>query len=663
MPTPSQTPIHNKKDIPPMPKFQPITPKFNMNNQERYYPSPSVANGKEDFSATNYHNNNNDNNINYNNNSNNNSMGGGMNNSSNYSNNNNNMMYYNNNNNNNNNNSNNNNNHNNNHISFNNNNNNNNNNNMNMNNNNNNNNIPMNTMNYNNNANNNNNNITSSSNQMITPNASPKALNMNDHDNSPLSVLASLVINSSENMNMNTSSASTSSMPTNTSMAYSSQHIASQVKTEPNTHSYEEHKSEGSLPNGTDANSAEIPAFGIKMKKIYNLCNSQSFKNIDIINNLRKPIKYRRRPLKDIMKYKENENVSSASSTTSSSFNDNEIPDSHSISNFLLSMKEGHQSRPMIGEQKEMEEGQLATGNMNIQYQKKRPGRKPKKRILEEDIRDDVMNYTMETNNAPLPSSSNYYQGQGQSQDQSQSQGQGQNQNQGQGQVQGQGLDQDQGQDQGQGQSQVPGDELGMNEDDPNNMINGQVRKKRKYTRRTEEGVVSADAKAKGVKSTRGRKPSKLNQDPVNGEKDNYGGDGSGSSSSKATTPLINETKKILSNRSIEELKLSEKVDLLPSSLINLLKNGKYAIVKYHGSTECIGIQKCDTMLGKKELKKIKELQFNSNELETSKALRIKFENDSKKSQHRFLIITPVVWKHWNWFNLQNAEIDYTKQQ
>jgi hypothetical protein len=126
---------------------------------------------------------------------------------------------------------------------------------------------------------------------------------------------------------------------------------------------------------------------------------------------------------------------------------------------------------------------------------------------------------------------------------------------------------------------------------------------------------------------------------------------------------LIRESKKILSERSIEELDLSEKIDLLPNSLINLLKNGKFAIVKYHGSTKCIGIQKCDTMLGKKELKKIKELQFNSNELETSKALRIKFENDSKKSQHRFLIITPIVWSHWDWFDLQNAEIDYTKQK
>ncbi|KAL6608877.1 hypothetical protein U3516DRAFT_828909 [Neocallimastix sp. 'constans'] len=187
------------------------------------------------------------------------------------------------------------------------------------------------------------------------------------------------------------------------------------------------------------------------------------------------------------------------------------------------------------------------------------------------------------------------------------------------------------------------------------------VRKKRKYTKRasvpakymneSNDGTSRDDVKGKIAGKGKGKKSM-----VDNNKKSNL-------SINPRVVNLINESKKILSHRSIDELDLSEKIDLLPSSLINLLKNGKFAIVKYHGSTECVGIQKCDTMLGKKELKKIKELQFNSNELETSKALRIKFENDSKKSQHRFLIITPIVWKHWDWFNLQNAEIDYTKQQ
>jgi len=324
---------------------------------------------------------------------------------------------------------------------------------------------------------------------------------------------------------MNNNNNVSTSVQSSNSLAYSPQNIANQVQSEPNG-SYD-----GDYNNRTSsAASVEIPAFGIKMKKIYNLYNGQSLENIDIINDLRKPPKFRRRIIKD-------GKMKDGDSSSTSSINDNDMSDSQSISSVLLSMKEGHPISP--------EEARA--------FAKRKPGRKPKPRTKEEE-------------------------------------------------------------------------EAMMNVNDP---ITGEIRKKRKYTKR------------KDVDKNKLRK----------------------SSINPKVAALIDESKKILSDRSIEELDLTEKIDLLPNSLINLLKNGKYAIVKYHGSTECIGIQKCDTMLGKKELKKIKELQFNSDELETSKALRIKFENDNKKSQHRFLIITPVVWKHWDWFNLHNAEIDYTKQQ
>jgi len=236
--------------------------------------------------------------------------------------------------------------------------------------------------------------------------------------------------------------------------------------------------------------------------------------------------------------------------------------------------------------------------------------------------KNEMVNYSMEQNGSGMPNS-NYYSNQ-QYQNQNAIPNQNNNPN------------------------SYSGQNMNMN--DPNN--NDQLRKKRKYTKRVEEDNANGENK-KGTKA-KSKKASTKDSNMMNKD---------ASTLNPKVASLISETRKILSNRSIDELQLSEKIDLLPNSLINLLKNGKYAIVKYHGSTECIGIQKCDTMLGKKELKKIKELQFNSNELETSKALRIKFENDSKKSQHRFLIITPVVWKHWDWFNLQNAEIDYTKQQ
>jgi len=398
-----------------------------------------------------------------------------------------------------------------------------------------------------------------------------------------------------------------------------------------------DNSSNNNTNNGNDpSSSVEIPAFGIKMKKIFKLYNGQNLQDIDIINDLRKPPKSRRYPSKEV-KMKNNDNSSSTSSSPSSLNNDisySDMPDSQSISNVLLSMKEGHPVES-ISNNTSMDSDGSGTDSTKVQYPKKRPGRKPKKKLIPDingnEIKEEMMDYSMDQSN-----------------------------------------------------SQSFEDGNGNGKED----INTMNKRKRKYTKRTEENnsqnQIEENEKSNNNKNVRLR--GKRINGKLNTELSNMSSTSTASSLNDSMISddfnngnkkepkimhtrissfytLTDEPKKISSNKTVDELTLSEKIDLLPNSLINLLKNGKYAIVKYHGSTECIGIQKCDTMLGKKELKKIKELQFNSNELETSKALRIKFENDSKKSQHRFLIITPSVWKHWDWFNLNNAEIDYTKQQ